>query len=109
MKSLIAFCALAAVLSAAGAATAQQNYPARPIRMLVPFAPEVYDAARRLPGRTIVDVERELRAMAARTKVQIVGSYDPRAVGMATRDFFDESHPRPDVLARVVGQAVGAP
>ncbi|HEU4719807.1 MAG TPA: hypothetical protein VFS59_00480 [Gemmatimonadaceae bacterium] len=77
--------------------------------VLVPFAPEVYDAARRLPGRTIVEVERELLAMAARTKVQIVGSYDPRAVGMTTREFFDESHPRPEALARVVGQAVRAP
>jgi hypothetical protein len=28
---------------------------------------------------------------------------------MATRDFFDESHPRPEALARVVGRAVGAP
>jgi hypothetical protein len=77
--------------------------------VLVPFAPEVYDAARQLPGRTIVEVERDLRALAARTNVQIVGSYDPRKVGMATRDFFDESHPRPEALARVVGRAVGAP
>jgi hypothetical protein len=71
--------------------------------VLVPFAPEVYDAARRLPGSTIVDVERELRALAARTNVEIVGSYDPRAVGMATRDFFDESHPRPEALERIAG------
>ena len=62
--------------------------------VLVPFAPEVYDAARRLPGPAIVEVERELRAMAARANVPIVGSYDPRAVGLTTSDFFDESHPR---------------
>ena len=70
--------------------------------LLVPFAPEVYDAAERLPGRTIVDVERELRAMSARAGVEIVGSYDPRAVGVTTRDFFDESHLRPEPLARLV-------
>jgi hypothetical protein len=70
--------------------------------VLVPFAPEVYDAARRLPGRTIVDVEREVRAMAARHEVRVVGSYDPRRVGVTTADFFDESHLRPDALARVV-------
>jgi hypothetical protein len=70
--------------------------------VLVPFAPEVYDAARRLPGRTVVDVERELRAIAARTSVRIVGSYDPRAVGVTTSDFFDESHMRAEALARLI-------
>jgi hypothetical protein len=70
--------------------------------LLVPFAPEVYDAAARLPGRTLVDVERELRAMAARTGVQIVGSFDPRPFGITTRDFFDESHLRPEPLARLI-------
>jgi hypothetical protein len=72
--------------------------------VLVPFAPEVYESARRRSGRTIVDVERELRAMAARTGVQIVGSYDPRAYGITTHDFFDESHLRPDALARLVAR-----
>jgi hypothetical protein len=72
--------------------------------VLVPFAPEVYDAALRLPGSTIVDVERELRAMAARTRASVVGSYDPRVVGVTTADFFDESHLRPEALARLVGR-----
>ena len=72
--------------------------------VLVPFAPEVYDAARQLPGRTVVDVERELRAMAARDDVPVVGSFNPRVVGVTTADFFDESHLRPEALARVVGR-----
>ena len=38
MKPLLTACALAALLSAPVSA-AQQNYPTRPIRMLVPFAP----------------------------------------------------------------------
>ncbi|MGZ5095456.1 MAG: Bug family tripartite tricarboxylate transporter substrate binding protein [Vulcanimicrobiaceae bacterium] len=40
MRSLlVTCCAFAALLSAGGRVIAQQNYPARPIRMLVPFAP----------------------------------------------------------------------
>lgn len=71
--------------------------------LLVPFAPEVYDAALRLPGgRTMADVERDLRAAAARAGVQVVGSYDPRVAGVTMLDFFDESHLRPEALARLV-------
>jgi hypothetical protein len=70
--------------------------------LLVPFAPEVYDAALRLPGGTFADVERDLRASVARAGGQVVGSYDPRVVGVTMRDFFDEDHLRPEALARLV-------
>jgi hypothetical protein len=70
--------------------------------VLVPLAPEAYDAAVRMPGRTVAEVERELRTVAARAGAQVVGSYDPRVVGVTTRDFFDESHLRPDALARLL-------
>ena len=69
--------------------------------LLVPFAPEVYDAAVRLPGTTIADVERDLRAAAARAGVPVVGSYDPRLAGVTMDDFFDEDHLRPEALARL--------
>ena len=39
MRPLITACAAAALCATAGLAAAQQGYPARPIRMLVPFAP----------------------------------------------------------------------
>jgi hypothetical protein len=70
--------------------------------LLVPFAPEVYDAALRSPGRTIADVERDVRAAAARAGVPVIGSYDPRAVGVTMRDFSDEDHLRPEALQRIV-------
>jgi hypothetical protein len=72
--------------------------------LLVPFAPEVYDAALRLPGGTIADVERDLRASVARAGGQVVGSYDPRVAGVTMRDFFDEDHLRPEALARLVAR-----
>jgi len=72
--------------------------------LFVPFPPEVYDAAMRLPGRTIADVERDLRATAARAGAQVAGSYDPRVAGVTMPDFFDEDHLRPEALAKLVAR-----
>ena len=71
--------------------------------VLVPFPAAVYDASRRMSGDSLAKVEREVRAMAARVGAQVVGSYDPRRAGVATREFFDEDHLRPEALARIVG------
>jgi hypothetical protein len=70
--------------------------------LLVPFPPEVYDAALRLKGRTVADVERDLRASAARAGALVAGSYDPRVAGVTMSDFFDEDHLRPEALERLV-------
>ena len=72
--------------------------------VLVPFPAEVYDVSRRLSGDSLAMVERDLRIMAARTGAQVAGSYDPRRAGVATGDFFDENHLRPEPLARLVGR-----
>lgn len=69
--------------------------------LLVPFPIEVYDAFVRLPGYPLTSVERDVRAMAARTGADVVGSYDPRPLGMTTIEFFDETHLRPEPLARL--------
>ena len=71
--------------------------------VLVPFPAPVYDASLRMSGDSLAMAERELRAMAARAGARVVGGYDPRAAGVETADFFDESHLRPEALARVVG------
>ena len=70
--------------------------------VLVPFPAEVYDAFARMPGRSVRDVERDLRALAARTGSRVAGSYDPRRAGVVTREFFDETHLRPEPLARLL-------
>jgi hypothetical protein len=70
--------------------------------VLVPFTPEVYDVFVRLPGAPVTSVERDLRAMAARTGAQVAGTYDPRRAGVVTRDFFDGTHLRPEALARLL-------
>jgi hypothetical protein len=72
--------------------------------LLVPFPPEVYDAALRMKGRTIADVERDLRSNAARAGARVVGSYDPRVAGVTMSDFFDEDHLRPEALAKLVAR-----
>lgn len=74
--------------------------------VLVPFPPEVYDAFARLRGAKPMSVEAEVRAMAERTGSRVVGSYDPRLLGIGTRDFFDEDHLRPVPLSRLVSGAL---
>jgi hypothetical protein len=73
--------------------------------LLSPYPPEVYDAFARLPGHSVGSVEAGVRAMAARSGATVAGGYDPRPLGISTRDFFDESHLRPAALARVLGGA----
>ena len=70
--------------------------------VLVPFPAAVYDASRRMSGDSLLVVERDVRAMAARSGATVVGSYDPRRAGVTTREFFDEDHLRPEALARLV-------
>ncbi|HEV7993855.1 MAG TPA: hypothetical protein VGP25_18655 [Gemmatimonadaceae bacterium] len=70
--------------------------------LLVPFPTEMYDAFVALPGYSVRTVESELGRMAARTGASVAGSYDPRPLGITSRDFFDEDHLRPDPLARLV-------
>ena len=70
--------------------------------VLVPFPAEVYDASRRMSGDSLAASERAYRALGARAGARVIGSYDPRAVGVETRDFFDEDHLRPEALARLV-------
>lgn len=70
--------------------------------VLVPFPAAVYDASRRMSGDSLLMVERDLRAMAARTGATVVGSYDPRRAGVVTREFFDETHLRPEPLGRLL-------
>jgi hypothetical protein len=72
--------------------------------VLVPFPAAVYDASRRMSGDSLAMVEREVRAMAVRAGARVVGSYDPRRAGVATREFFDEDHLRPEALGRIVGR-----
>jgi hypothetical protein len=57
-----------------------------------------------MKGRTIAEVERDLRAKAARAGAQVIGSYDPRVAGVTMSDFFDEDHLRPEALARLVAR-----
>jgi hypothetical protein len=72
--------------------------------VLVPFPAEVYDASRAMSGDSLALAERGVRALAARTGALVAGSYDPRAAGVTTREFFDEDHLRPDALARLVAR-----
>ena len=70
--------------------------------LLPPYSPLVYDALSQLPGAPLAVVESHVREMAERTGAEVVGGYDPRPLGVVAEDFFDESHPRPELLIRLM-------
>jgi hypothetical protein len=72
--------------------------------LLVPFPTEMYDAFVARPGYSVRAVESELRVMAERQGARVVGGYDPRPLGIASRDFFDEDHLRPEPLSHLVSE-----
>ena len=70
--------------------------------LLIPYPIEVYEAFATLPGRSVAEVETELLAMAHRIDATLIGSYDPRPRGIATYNFYDESHLRSEMLERLL-------
>jgi hypothetical protein len=70
--------------------------------LLVPFHPAVYDA---VANPWLTATEHRYREMARRLGTPIIGSYDPRAVGVTADDMFDDSHIKSDALARLAMKA----
>lgn len=73
--------------------------------LLVPYHPLTWAAFARRSPSPLAESERRFRALAVRTGVRVTGSYDPARCGARAEDFFDESHARPALLARVVAGA----
>jgi hypothetical protein len=70
-----------------------------------PYHPVTYErivASRE--GALLPEVERTLRALAARTGSDTIGSYNPHTAGFGEDDFFDPSHPNADAVARLFAQ-----
>ena len=71
--------------------------------LLVPFHPAVFREFARRPRNPLVDAAGRARELARRTGAGVVGDYDPSTVSATTSDFLDESHMRPEALARLFG------
>lgn len=73
--------------------------------LLVPYHPATWAAFARRSPSPLAEAERRFRGIAMRAGVQVVGRYDPARCGARAEDFFDESHARPALLARVIAGA----
>ena len=71
--------------------------------LLVPFHPAVFAEFARRGRNPLVDAAARAREMARRTGASVVGDYDPALASATAADFLDESHMRPDALARLFG------
>ena len=72
--------------------------------LLVPFHPAVFAEFARRPRNPLVDAAARAREIALRTGASVVGDYAPATAAATAADFLDESHMRPDALARLFGR-----
>ncbi len=74
-----------------------------PVLYLPPYNPIVYSRIANDPTHRIVaEAETELREMASRQGVRVIGSYDPGAIGFSNADFYDGHHLRESALEKLV-------
>lgn len=70
--------------------------------LMAPFHPVVYAEFAKLSPNRAMEAEQRYRELAARVDARVMGGFDPGVTGMTGRDFFDQSHMRPEALARLL-------
>jgi hypothetical protein len=61
--------------------------------LLTPYHPEVMNCRNPRVCKTLKRVEAQVREIALRLKVKLIGSFDPRPFGLSWQDFIDDIHP----------------
>lgn len=80
----------------------------RLVIFLPEYNPVLYDKLRasgRIKG--ISGAERYYRALAARKKIRVIGSFDPKARGLGASDFYDGLHAKVHVIKRTFMKGIG--
>jgi hypothetical protein len=66
-----------------------------------PYHPRNYELMLASPNRVIVDIQRYFEELARANGYQVIGSYDPGAVGVTNADFYDVTHPTSEAIRRI--------
>jgi len=71
---------------------------------LAPYHPAMYEVLSRADGpyAMVAQAERYVRDVARARNLPLFGSYDPAATGCSAAEFYDEMHPKPSCLDRIV-------
>jgi len=72
-----------------------------PIIVLMPYHPLAYSTISEKTN-TLIEVEKEIRKIAAQRKIQVIGSYDPTKYNFTESDFYDHYHPKPVVVEKLL-------
>jgi hypothetical protein len=82
-----------------------RNHGATVFFLLAPFHPLFYEQLCGTADFTIVgDAERYYRTLAFERNIPLAGSFNPDSCNAQASDFFDEVHPRPAFLQRLLNQ-----
>ena len=73
------------------------------VLVLVPYHPKLYERMVS-QDRKFIDIESQFIDLAAKLDIQIVGSYDPSALGCSDFEFFDGMHPKDSCMEKVIAQ-----
>ena len=60
--------------------------------ILMPFHPKIWECAKPFVCATLTTVERDLRSLAQQQGAKVLGSFDPRKLGLDWRSFMDDMH-----------------
>jgi peptidoglycan/LPS O-acetylase OafA/YrhL len=75
----------------------------RIVLVLSPYHPDLF-AVMTKNKQIFVEIEKQFRSLAARSRVTLIGSFDPKLVGCAKVEFYDGMHPKDDCMKRLVDQ-----
>jgi peptidoglycan/LPS O-acetylase OafA/YrhL len=79
-------------------ATSRKN--SKIVLVLVPYHPNLYSLMKN-KNHKVIQMEAFFKEISAKHSVEIIGSYDPDAVGCKESEFFDGLHPKDTCMARL--------
>lgn len=78
----------------------------RVVLMLPPYHPAIYPGIIREGKNQLRTIEERIHTTATALQLRLIGSYDPKLIGVTDADFFDGDHLREDALARLLSDSL---
>ena len=71
---------------------------------MAPYHPDMYAALvhEGSPYRAVLLAEQHMRLLAKNRALALIGSFDPANAGCEAADFYDEMHPKPSCLSKIM-------
>jgi len=79
----------------------EQRQKRKVVLVLSPYHPKLYERIiKELP--VFIEIEKNFKKVAEENSIQIIGSYDPRAVGCIEDEFYNGTHPKDLCMKKII-------